>query len=90
MISRRGTYMNLTTIKTQLQQTQPAFIGEDSAFRSAVVVPLVEVNDELHVLFEVRSLTMRKQPGILAFQVVKSTRQMLIQKRRHCVNYMRN
>lgn len=67
MISRRGTYMNLTTIKTQLQQTQPAFIGEDSAFRSAVVVPLVEVNDELHVLFEVRSLTMRKQPGDISF-----------------------
>lgn len=59
--------MNLTTIKTQLQQTQPAFIGEDSAFRSAVVVPLVEVNDELHVLFEVRSLTMRKQPGDISF-----------------------
>lgn len=59
--------MNLMKIKEQLQHAQPSFIGEESAFRSAVVVPLVDINGELHVLFEVRSLTMRKQPGDISF-----------------------
>ena len=67
MIVRRGTCMNLMKIKEQLQHAQPSFIGEESAFRSAVVVPLVDINGELHVLFEVRSLTMRKQPGDISF-----------------------
>ena len=59
--------MNLMKIKEQLQHAQPSFIGEELAFRSAVVVPLVDINGELHVLFEVRSLTMRKQPGDISF-----------------------
>ena len=33
----------------------------------AIMIPLVQVNEEWHVLFEVRSLTMRKQPGDISF-----------------------
>lgn len=53
--------------REKLKQNQPLFIGEDTAFRSAVLIPLVQVNEEWHVLFEVRSLTMRKQPGDISF-----------------------
>lgn len=35
--------------------------------RSAVMVPLVQVDGEWHVLFEVRSLSMRRQPGDISF-----------------------
>ncbi|WP_010290517.1 NUDIX hydrolase [Kurthia massiliensis] len=59
--------MNVDDIQGKFLQKQPLFIGEDTAFRSAVVVPLVEVNGETHVLFEVRSMTMRKQPGDISF-----------------------
>jgi peroxisomal coenzyme A diphosphatase NUDT7 len=59
--------MDLDNIQRNLLRKQPLFIGEDTAFRSAVVVPLVEVNGETHILFEVRSLTMRKQPGDISF-----------------------
>lgn len=54
-------------IIANLQKPQPLFIGEDSAFQSAVMIPLVEKDGELHVLFQVRSFTMRKQPGDISF-----------------------
>jgi len=59
--------MFLDKLKHQLQQNQTLFIGEESAFRSAVLIPLVEVEGKWHILFEVRSLTMRKQPGDISF-----------------------
>ena len=59
--------MGLDKLKEQLNQNQPLFIGEDTAFRSAVLIPLVQVEEEWHVLFEVRSLKMRKQPGDISF-----------------------
>ncbi|MBS4218385.1 CoA pyrophosphatase [Bacillus sp. FJAT-49711] len=54
-------------LKEQLNKNKSLFIGEESAFRSAVLIPLVQVGDEWHVLFEVRSSTMRKQPGDICF-----------------------
>lgn len=59
--------MFLEKIKKGLNQNQPLFIGEETAMRSAVLIPLVQVEGEWHVLFEVRSLTMRKQPGDISF-----------------------
>ena len=51
----------------QLSEDRPLFIGEATAFRSAVLIPLIQVDGEWHILFEVRSLTMRKQPGDISF-----------------------
>ena len=62
-----GNFMFLEKIKNGLSQNQPLFIGEETAMRSAVLIPLVQVNEEWHVLFEVRSLTMRAQPGDISF-----------------------
>jgi len=59
--------MFLDKLKHQLQQNQSLFIGEETAFRSAVLIPLVEVDGKWHILFEVRSMTMRKQPGDISF-----------------------
>ncbi len=59
--------MFLDKLKHQLQQNQSLFIGEETAFRSVVLIPLVQVDDKWHILFEVRSLTMRKQPGDISF-----------------------
>lgn len=59
--------MFLDKLKHQLQQNPSLFIGEESAFRSAVLIPLVEVDGKWHILFEVRSMTMRKQPGDISF-----------------------
>lgn len=59
--------MDIEVLKMKLNQNQPLFIGEDSAFRSAVLVPLVQIDGKWHVLFEVRSFKMRKQPGDISF-----------------------
>lgn len=53
--------------KKQLTDNESLFIGEDTAFRAAVLVPLVQESGEWHVVFERRSLTMRKQPGDSSF-----------------------
>ena len=59
--------MLIDKLKNQLNQNQALFIGEETAFRSAVLIPLVQVNGEWHILFEVRSFKMRKQPGDISF-----------------------
>lgn len=59
--------MFLDKLKNQLHQNQSLFIGEETAFRSAILIPLVQVDEEWHILFEVRSLTMRRQPGDISF-----------------------
>ncbi|MCM3758003.1 CoA pyrophosphatase [Sporosarcina aquimarina] len=59
--------MFLEDWKKQLNDNKSLFIGEDTAFRAAVLVPLVQESGEWHVVFERRSLTMRKQPGDSSF-----------------------
>lgn len=59
--------MFLDKLMSPLNENQPLFIGEETAFRSAVLIPLVQVDEEWHILFEVRSFTMRKQPGDISF-----------------------
>lgn len=59
--------MFLDKMKNQLNENQSLFIGEEKAFRSAVLIPLVQIEEEWHVLFEVRSYKMRKQPGDISF-----------------------
>lgn len=59
--------MFLDKLKHHVNQNKPLFIGEETAFRSAILIPLVQVDEEWHILFEVRSFTMRKQPGDVSF-----------------------
>ena len=50
-----------------LRQNPYTFIGEETAFRSAVLLPLIRVAGEWHVLFEQRSTKLTKQPGDISF-----------------------
>ncbi len=59
--------MFLDHLKKKLQENQPLFIGEETAFRSAVLIPLVQVDGEWHIALQVRSLSMRNQPGDISF-----------------------
>lgn len=49
----------------QLAQREPTLM--DAGRRYAVLVPLVEVDGQLHLLYEVRSSRMRRQPGEVCF-----------------------
>ena len=62
-----GDFMFLDKVRKELNHNQPLFIGEETANRSAILIPLVQINEEWHVLFEVRSMTMRSQPGDISF-----------------------
>lgn len=59
--------MFLKKVNARLTQHKSLFIGEETAFRSAILIPLVLIEGEWHIVFEVRSFTMRKQPGDISF-----------------------
>ncbi|MBQ0141124.1 MAG: CoA pyrophosphatase [Kurthia sp.] len=48
-------------------QKQPLFIGQDTAFEAAIIIPLVEIENQWHIVFELRSQNMSKQPGDVSF-----------------------
>ena len=54
----------LSIIKEQLQEYIPSIIGVKQSY--AVLLPLIEVNGELHILYEVRASHI-SQPGDVAF-----------------------
>lgn len=56
--------MNLDIIKEKLKDRPVGVIGKRKEF--AVLIPLIEMNDGLHVLFEVRGKTIN-QPGDVCF-----------------------
>ena len=59
----------MSDILKLLQEKVPAHIPGllDGRRSYAVLVPLVEREDGIHVLYEVRSLTLRRQPGEVCF-----------------------
>ncbi|MEW8987637.1 MAG: CoA pyrophosphatase [Bacillus sp. (in: firmicutes)] len=59
--------MNINQITRTLLGRTPSIMGHEQFIKFAVLLPLVEVNNEVHILFEVRSLTMRRQPGEVCF-----------------------
>lgn len=66
-VVRWGGFVELEKWKQQLLNNKDLFIGENTARRSAVLIPLVEVDGEWCILFEVRSSKMRFQPGDICF-----------------------
>lgn len=59
--------MDTTTIISELKNRQPSILGHESYRKFAILLPLVEINNETHILFEVRSMNLRSQPGDICF-----------------------
>ena len=59
--------MNLDWVQLKLKSHTPTVLGSDKFSKYAVVVPLIQKDDGIHVLFEVRSLQLRRQPGEICF-----------------------
>lgn len=59
--------MQIKQISGTLLGRTASILGHDNFMKFAVLLPLVEVNNEVHILFEVRSLTLRRQPGEICF-----------------------
>lgn len=59
--------MEAEEIFNKLKGRNPKILGEDDFFRVSVLLPLVEKDGEIHVLFEVRASHMRRQPNEVCF-----------------------
>lgn len=59
--------MNYLQIKNKLKNYDHSILGTRNALNSAILVPLVEIDGELHLVFEIRSKNLRSQPGDISF-----------------------
>lgn len=56
---------DLMKIRKKLQNKKPSPIDVKNRF--AVMIPLIEINKEIHILFEKRASTLKNQPGEISF-----------------------
>ena len=59
--------MSINDIKNKMKNIKPYINGWERMKRSSVIIPLVEVNNELCILFEVRAKKLSSQPGDICF-----------------------
>lgn len=59
--------MNPQQIMDKIKNHTPDILGNESFSKYAVLLPLIKKNGETHVLFEVRSYDLRRQPGEICF-----------------------
>ncbi|MGD7044379.1 NUDIX hydrolase [Jeotgalibacillus proteolyticus] len=59
--------MDQQVIMKKMASRQPSIIGEESMRKYAILLPFIEKDGELHLLFEIRAQSMRRQPGEVCF-----------------------
>lgn len=59
--------MQINHLMNQIKNRQPDIFGKDKMRKSAVLIPLIEKDGQIHILFEVRSMKLRSQPGDICF-----------------------
>ena len=59
--------MELEPILAKIKSHRPKILGSEQFSKYAVMVPLIQKEDGVHVLLEVRSLELRRQPGEICF-----------------------
>ncbi|MFD2924753.1 NUDIX hydrolase [Halobacillus naozhouensis] len=59
--------MDAKMILDRVQQHTPTILGSRNFAKFAILLPLVQKDNETHVLFEVRSRQLRRQPGDICF-----------------------
>ncbi|MBU8880136.1 CoA pyrophosphatase [Bacillus sp. FJAT-29790] len=59
--------MNINDLAKKLTNRSPSILDSEKFSKYAVLLPLVHIKGEIHVLFEVRSFQLRRQPGEICF-----------------------
>lgn len=62
-----GEKLNAQEIIQKLENRKPGILGSEKFSKYSVLLPLIQSEDEWHVLFEVRSSKLRRQPGEICF-----------------------
>lgn len=58
---------DIDSIISKVKKHQKYINGANKNKKSAVVIPLININDVIHILFEVRSKKLKSQPGDICF-----------------------
>lgn len=59
--------MNASQIIEKLGNRSPSIMGKKLNRQAAVLLPLLTIRDETHILFQVRSMQLKSQPGDICF-----------------------
>lgn len=59
--------MNAAAKFNKLKDRKPFILGHEELPKFAVLLPLINIHNETHVLFEVRAMSLRSQPGEICF-----------------------
>ena len=59
--------MRTSNIIKQLENRQPSILGHEKYREYAILLPLIEHENGIQILFEVRSMNLRSQPGDICF-----------------------
>ncbi|CAM3717163.1 NUDIX hydrolase [Mesobacillus zeae] len=59
--------MKIDNLIDRLRSRVPGILGQKDFYRFSVLLPLIKKNGEIHIVFEVRSNTLRRQPGEICF-----------------------
>lgn len=59
--------MNIKDIKVKLSNREKYINGWEKMKRASIIIPLIDIDDETHVLFQVRGKKLRSQPGDICF-----------------------
>lgn len=62
-----GDNVEIQRIRDCYVDKKPSIIGEAINNRYSIIIPIIELNGELQILFEVRAKSLRSQPGEIAF-----------------------
>lgn len=57
----------VSALKDSLKNYKPGLFGPNRVINSAVILPLIKIEGEYHILFELRSHKLRTQPGEVSF-----------------------
>ena len=60
-------HRKVAKIAAKIQNYQPKILGSQNFSKYSVFLPLIEKNDDVHILFEVRAHHLRRQPGQICF-----------------------
>lgn len=66
-IGRGISNMDLKQIFTRIQNHHSAMLGKEHYRAFGILVPLIQIDGQIHLLFEVRSLQLKRQPGEICF-----------------------
>ncbi|AWK51433.1 coenzyme A pyrophosphatase [Clostridium beijerinckii] len=59
--------MNINDIKNKIKNNKPYINGWERMKRSAIIIPLVKIDNQVFILFEVRAKKLNSQPGDICF-----------------------